>query len=129
MGINRSYPLFWALGLRRLADIRAASWGKHTAKSTAPAILLTRIELLADRAAPVRRLSSNGVSGKWAETKMHHQRNPPPLPCSFTSSPPGFPPSLRRRHRLHDRVGFRRAQADKSDQKQRRPQLCQEATE
>ena len=47
MGINRSYPfLFWTLGLRRLADVPAAPPGTHTAKSTAPAILLTRIELL-----------------------------------------------------------------------------------
>ena len=57
MGINRSCPfLFWTLGFRRLAEVRAASSGKHTAKSTAPAILLTKIQLLAERAAAVRRL-------------------------------------------------------------------------
>ena len=62
MGINRSRPsLFWTLGFRRLAEVRAASSGKHTAKSTAPAILLTKTQLLASRAAAVRRLGSNGI--------------------------------------------------------------------
>jgi hypothetical protein len=57
MGINRSRPsLFGTLGFRRLAEVRAASSGKHTAKSTAPAILLTKTQLLASRAAAVRRL-------------------------------------------------------------------------
>lgn len=61
MGINRSCPfLFWTLGFRRLAEVRAASCGKHTAKSTAPAILLTKIQLIAQRAAAGRRLGSNG---------------------------------------------------------------------
>ena len=66
MGINRSCPfLFWTLGFRRLAEVSAASCGKHTAKSTAPAILLTKIQLLAGRAAAVRRLGSNGVMGDY----------------------------------------------------------------
>ena len=57
MGINRSCPfLFRTLAFRRLAEVRPASCGKHTAKSTAPAILLTKIQLLAERAAAVRRL-------------------------------------------------------------------------
>jgi hypothetical protein len=36
-----------------------------TAKTTAPAILLTKIQLLAERDAAVRRLGSNGVFGRW----------------------------------------------------------------
>ena len=49
MGINRSCPfLFWTLGFRHSAEVRAASCGKHTAKSTAPAILLTKIQLLGE---------------------------------------------------------------------------------